>query len=107
MAGSISIHETQCLKKFHDQQAALPAEERRRAPTRPLIGGAAPETNMFTAGEVPNCRRQERLQERAALAERLSRIEAGSDCDSDELEVLQLRIASLEDEEEHLLTNIE
>ena len=39
-AGSISIHETQCLKKFHDQQAALPAEERKRAPTRPSMGGA-------------------------------------------------------------------
>ena len=169
-AGSISIHETQCLKKFHDQQAALPAEERRRAPTRPLIGGAggasasleqrnalakqayeeqvmvrcegcqrtfsgqdrleihmrgcdaakalkqgyvavkrasmvateqrlmaAPETNMFTAGDVPKSRRHERLQERAVLEERLSRIEAGSDCDSDELDVLQLRIAFLEE----------
>ena len=37
---SISIHETQCLKKFHDQQAQLPAEERKRAPARPSACGA-------------------------------------------------------------------
>ena len=33
-ASSISIHEAQCLKKFEEQQALLPAEQRRAAPSR-------------------------------------------------------------------------
>ena len=32
---SISIHERQCLKKFQDQQALLPPEQRRAAPSQP------------------------------------------------------------------------
>ena len=31
---SISIHEGQCLKKFEDQQALLPPEQRKAAPRR-------------------------------------------------------------------------
>ena len=31
---SITIHEGQCLKKFQDQQALLPPEQRRAAPSR-------------------------------------------------------------------------
>lgn len=38
---SISIHEAQCVKKFEDQQAALPREERKRVPSRPCLGESA------------------------------------------------------------------
>jgi hypothetical protein len=44
------------------------------------------------AGEVPKCSLQERMQERAALDVRLERIDAGSDCDSDELDALEMRM---------------
>ena len=37
---SISIHEGQCLKKFQDQQALLPPEQRKRAPQRPSLGAS-------------------------------------------------------------------
>jgi len=48
---------------------------------------AEAERNML-AGDVPKCS----LEERAALDERLERIEAGSDCDSDELDALEMRM---------------
>jgi hypothetical protein len=44
------------------------------------------------AGDVPKCSLKERMQERAALDVRLERIEAGSDCDSDELDALEMRM---------------
>jgi hypothetical protein len=47
--------------------------------------------NML-AGDVPKCSLKERMQERAALDMRLERIEAGSDCDSDELDALEMRM---------------
>ena len=47
--------------------------------------------NML-AGDVPKCSLKERMQERAALDVRLERIEAGSDCDSDELDALEMRM---------------
>ena len=34
LRSSISIHEGQCLKKFEDQQALLPPEQRKTAPRR-------------------------------------------------------------------------
>ena len=40
MSNSISIHETQCLKKFSDQQALLPPEQRKCAPSRPSLGSS-------------------------------------------------------------------
>ena len=69
-------------------------------------GGRGPGDELVHGGrlsDLPKCRRQERLQELSALEERRSLIEAGSDCDSDELDVLQLCIASLQEEEELLL----
>ena len=44
------------------------------------------------AGDVPKCSLQERMLERAALDVRLERIEAGSDCDSDALDALEMRM---------------
>ena len=44
------------------------------------------------AGDVPKCSLKERMQERAALDVRLERIDAGSDCESDELDALEMRM---------------
>jgi hypothetical protein len=49
-------------------------------------------TMNMLVGDVPKCSLKERLQERAALDMRLARIEAGSDCDSDELDALEMRM---------------
>ncbi|XP_076465014.1 zinc finger protein 474-like isoform X2 [Babylonia areolata] len=49
---SISIHEPQCLKKWHNENDRLPKQHRRRAPEKPMIlpsvnGGSSSDTQRF------------------------------------------------------------
>ena len=61
-ASSISIHEAQCLKKFEEQQALLPAEQRRAAPSRMSVD------TVGLSREERNAKAREAYEEQVMVA---------------------------------------